>query len=261
MPCRCRACRCTVPPTEAVYRGPVHVRGFAFGSVYFSHRILTLCVVCAGLYERDWAWTLRPSEGFWMNPPKLAQDRRECRGCGRPLFRPAASKRSALVCSELGKFRSRVDEEAKRLDKQRRQLDEAITTEAAAGAKLSDARVMEWRAMLRGLPHDELITTLRDAAAGQVPASEEIMATVASCPSPLLLGLGAQDALLFSTTIAEYRALAGPEMLELGSLDQVLADAETAAAWLEGYAAELVGANRTSARPAPRPPAIGLWRR
>jgi hypothetical protein len=30
-------------------------------------------------------------------------------------------------------------------------------------------------------------------------------------------------------------------MLELGSLDQVLADAETAAAWLEGYAAELVG--------------------
>lgn len=152
-------------------------------------------------------------------------------------------KRKSLtksVLTEVGKFQRRLREEAARAAKQRRELDERIAAKAG-GDKVPEARQAEWRQVLRSMGRDERVELLRAAAAGDAPASDEIIATVLASPSPLLLGLSGSDPLLDVITSEHRERLASAEVREIAALTQAEAVAQAALDWLEGYAGELVG--------------------
>lgn len=68
------------------------------------------------------------------------------------------------------------------------------------------------------------------------------MATLATCNSPLLLGLGPQDGGVVEAILGDYRqSVAGQEVAQLAEFDRIVADAAQAEGWLFAYASELVG--------------------
>lgn len=144
------------------------------------------------------------------------------------------------VVAELRKFQTRLRDEAARAAKQRRELDEVIARKAG-GDRVPESRQAEWRQVLRAMGREERVELLRAAAAGEAPASDEILATVLSSPSPLLLGLSGSDPLLDAITTEHRERLAGPEVREIAQLEQAEAIARDAEGWVLDYAAALVG--------------------
>jgi len=186
------------------------------------------------------AWLTRLAASTPRLADELHQQARLVQGDGDLTEQGKAKSLTRAVVSEVRKFQNRLREEAARAAKQRRELDEAVARKAG-GDRVPESRQAEWRAVLRGMSRDERVELLRAAAAGEAPASDEIIATVLASPSPLLLGLSGSDPLLDVIASDHRERLAGPEVREIAQLEQAEAIARAAEEWVLDYAASLIG--------------------
>jgi hypothetical protein len=139
----------------------------------------------------------------------------------------------------INKFQSRIAEEGRRLDGERKLLKGTITAKTA-GDRISEARQAEWRAVLRAMSRDERIDVLRQAAAGEIDAADEIVATVLGASSPMLCGLQSGDPILNLIRDEQVARHAAAEMSQIAELDATTALASQALQWLDGYAVDLL---------------------
>ncbi len=190
--------------------------------------------------ESPGAWLTRLAASTPQLADELHSQARLVQADGDLTDTGKAKALTRAVVSEVRKFQGRLREESNRAAKVRRELDEVIARKAG-GERVPEARQSEWRQVLRAMSRDERVELLRAAAAGDAPASDEIIATVIASPSPLLLGLSYADPVLDVITTQHRERLAGPEVREIAALEQAEAVSREAEAWLLEYAASLIG--------------------
>jgi hypothetical protein len=139
----------------------------------------------------------------------------------------------------INKFAGRITEESRRLDNERKTLNATVGAKVA-GDRISEAKQAEWRAVLRGMSREERIATLRAAAAGEMPASDEVIATLLGASSPLLCGFQNDDPAIGMILDEHRHRHASAELTQIADLDFAHNLGAQAAQWLEQYAIELL---------------------
>ena len=150
--------------------------------------------------------------------------------------RKAVAKEAAR---SVNRFAARIAEESRRIDAERKTLNAAVAAKIS-GDRLSEAKQAEWRAVLRSMSRDERIATLRAAAAGELDAADEVIATLLGASSPLLCGFPAGDPAVDMILDDHRQRHAAAELNQIAELDATEVLAAQAAQWLDQYALELL---------------------